>query len=201
MEVKIYEDLLFATPIWSCFVEGVDNKKILEYCYKVRQEKKGIEISNRGGWHSNELIFPLPETLINFFNDMTKFINEVCYKHTGMSNLELGNFWININGKGDFNMPHDHQGSIMSGVYYVSVPDKDMGNLVLHRGDNAEYYLTSRITREDTAANIRELHREPIESLFYVFPSWVKHHVEPNKSEKERVSIAFNFIHPNQKYV
>lgn len=199
MEFKVFEQLWFPTPIWECPVVGIDNKEILDYCHKVRKEKEGVQISNRGGWHSKELLSPLPQNLSSLLNDLTVFVNDVCTRHTGMSNLELGNFWININGKGDFNMPHDHQRSILSGVYYVSVPDTNMGDLVLHRGDTAEFYLTSSVTRQETMTNVREVHKSAKESLFYIFPSWVKHHVEPNRSDKERVSIAFNFIHPNQK--
>jgi len=76
---------------------------------------------------------------------------------------------------------------------------KLMGDLVVHRGDTAEYFLTSKIQREPTPTNLREVSKLPIESLFYIFPSWVKHHVVPNQSNQERVSIAFNFISPNQK--
>jgi uncharacterized protein (TIGR02466 family) len=199
MDLKIYEELLFSTPLWSCPIIGIDNKEILDYCLRLKKEKEGVQISNRGGWHSKDLIYPLPQNLITLLTDLTLFVNEVCSKHTGITNLELGNFWININGKGDFNMPHDHQNSILSGVYYISVPEKNMGNLVIHRGDTAEYFLTQKINRENTFCNIREIHKEPIESLVYLFPSWVKHHVEPNQSEKDRISIAFNFIHPNQK--
>ncbi|NDB80820.1 hypothetical protein EB155_13250, partial [archaeon] len=36
------------------------------------------------------------------------------------------------------------------------------------------------------------------ESMFYLFPSWVKHSVDRNESDKERISIAFNFVSPNQ---
>jgi uncharacterized protein (TIGR02466 family) len=199
MEFKVYEQLWFPTPIWECPVTGIDNREILSYCLEVRDKKEGVQISNRGGWHSKELIYPLPQNLTNLFNDLVVFVNDVCARHTGMDNLELGNFWININGKGDFNMPHDHQRSILSGVYYVSVPNDNMGDLVLHRGDNAEFFLTSQIDRQDTMATTREVHKPAKESLFYLFPSWVKHHVEPNLSDNERVSIAFNFIYPNQK--
>lgn len=199
MEFKVYEELFFATPMWSCPVSGIDNQEILDYCHQVRKEKPGVQISNRGGWHSRELILPLPNNLERLFNDLTVFVNDVCARHTGINNLELGNFWININGRGDFNMPHDHQRSILSGVYYVSVPEENMGDLVVHRGDTAEYFLTSKIQREPTPTNLREVSKLPVESLFYIFPSWVRHHVEPNQSNQERVSIAFNFISPNQK--
>jgi hypothetical protein len=36
------------------------------------------------------------------------------------------------------------------------------------------------------------------ESMFYLFPSWVKHSVERNNTDSERISIAFNFVSPNQ---
>lgn len=199
MEFKVYEELFFATPMWSCPVSGIDNQEILDYCHQVRKEKPGVQISNRGGWHSRELILPLPTNLERLFGDLTVFVNDVCARHTGINNLELGNFWININGRGDFNMPHDHQRSILSGVYYVSVPEENMGDLVVHRGDTAEFFLTSGVQRENTPTNLREVSKLPIESLFYIFPSWVKHHVEPNQSNQDRVSIAFNFISPNQK--
>lgn len=196
MEFKVYEQLWFSTPIWECPVEGIDNTEIKNYCLKVREEKPGVKISNRGGWHSNELINPIPQQLEQLFNDMTVFVNDVCARHMGMNDLVLGNFWININGKYDYNMPHDHQKSILSGVYYVSVPDDNMGDIVFHRDDTSEFFLHSGVKRQSTMVNAREVQKPAKESSFFIFPSWVKHHVERNESDKERISIAFNFVQP-----
>lgn len=196
MEFKVYEQLWFSTPIWECLVEGIDNKQIVDYCHRVRREKIGVQISNRGGWHSSELITPIPSELENLFSDMTSFVNDVCTRHMGMNDLVLGNFWININNKYDYNIPHDHQNSILSGVYYVSVPDENMGDIVFHRDDTAEYFLTSKVRRQETMVNARQVQKQAKESSFFIFPSWVKHHVERNESDKERISIAFNFIQP-----
>jgi uncharacterized protein (TIGR02466 family) len=198
MEFKVFEQLWFATPIWECPVTGIDNKSIKEYCLKVRKEKPGVTISNRGGWHSGELITPLPQDLEVLFSDLTTFVNDVCARYTGIADLKLGNFWININGKHDYNQPHDHQKSIISGVYYVSVPEDNMGDLVIHRGDNAEFFLTGDIEREYTMANSQVSIKPAKESTFYLFPSWSKHHVERNESDKERISIAFNFVPSNK---
>ena len=73
-----------------------------------------------------------------------------------------------------------------------------MGDLILHRGDNAEFFLTSKVEREQTMANAMAVPCPVKESMFYLFPSWVKHSVERNESDKERISIAFNFVSPNQ---
>jgi uncharacterized protein (TIGR02466 family) len=197
MEFKVYEQFWFATPIWECTVSEIDNKSIEKYCLDVRLQKPGVHISNRGGWHSGELIYPLPSALERFFNDIEVFVNEVCARHTGIANLKIGNFWININGHHDYNMPHDHQNSILSGVYYVSVPEQTMGDLVLHRGDNAEFFLNSKVQREQTMTNALTASKPAKEGTFYIFPSWTVHHVERNESMKERISIAFNFVPEN----
>lgn len=198
MEFKVFERLWWATPVWECPVEDIDNKSIAEYCYKVRDEKPGVNISNRGGWHSGELITPIPPALDQLFNDLTVFVNDVPQRYMGTSNLVLGNWWININGKYDYNESHDHQNSVLSGTYYVQVPEENMGDLILHRGDNAEFFLTSKVEREQTMANAMAVPCPVKESMFYLFPSWVKHSVERNESDKERISIAFNFVSPNQ---
>ena len=193
MEFKVFEQLWFPTPVWECNVTGINNNSIKEYCLEVRQKKKGVTISNRGGWHSNELIHPLPDDLTKLFKDMEIFVNDVCYRHMGIP-LKLGNFWININKQGDYNMPHDHQKSILSGVYYVDVPSNEMGDLVLHRGDTAEYFLTSDIEKSQTMTNVFSAIKPAKTSTFYIFPSWVKHHVERNETKQQRISIAFNFV-------
>jgi uncharacterized protein (TIGR02466 family) len=197
MEFKVYEQLWFATPVWECPVIGIDNSSIKDYCLEVRNTKQGLNISNRGGWHSGELIYPLPNELTKLFIDLEIFVNDVGLRYTGISNLKLGNFWININGHHDYNLIHDHQNSILSGVYYVSVPDDNMGDLVLHRGDNAEFFYTSKVKREATMSNVFSVNKPAKESTFYLFPSWIKHHVERNESKNERISIAFNFVPEN----
>lgn len=197
MEFKVFEQEWFTTPVWECPVSGIDNKSIKDYCLKVRKENPGVTISNRGGWHSNELLLPIPQDLELLFNDLTLFVNDVCARYTGIDYLMLGNWWININGKGDYNLSHDHQRSVISGTYYVSVPDQNMGDLVLERGDNMGFFLTGDIKRKTTMANVELCVKPARESTFYLFPSWVKHRVERNESNKERISIAFNFVPSN----
>lgn len=188
--------MLFSIPIWECNVDNIDNESIKAYCLDLKEKKKGVTISNRGGWHSKELILPIPIALEQLFSDLQLFVNDICYRHMGMR-LKLGNFWININKQGDFNLPHDHQKSILSGVYYVDVPVDNMGDLVLHRGDTAEFFITSEVTRLDTNVNALSVTKQAKTSTFYIFPSWIKHHVERNESKKQRISIAFNFVHEN----
>ena len=194
MEFKVYERLWWSTPVWECPVTNIDNESIRDYCLQVRKEKPGVIISNRGGWHSRDLILPIPKALDQLFNDLIVFSNDVGSRYTRINNITLRNWRSNINCPHDYNMPHDHQNSILSGTYYVSVPEENMGNLILHREDKSEFFLTSKVKREETMANNLAIDCPIQESMFYLFPSWVKHSVERNEGTQERISIAFNLV-------
>ena len=194
MEFSIHQENWFSTPIWESEVKNINNQEIKDYCLYLKDNTKGINISNRGGWHSSEILLPMPQDLRSLFSNLEIFVNENCFKDIGVPNLKFGNFWVNVNYPGSYNIAHDHQNSILSGVYYVSVPFDNMGDLVLHRGDNAEYFLKSNVERISTRSNSLVAVKKPIESVFYIFPSWVKHYVESNISQGDRISIAFNFI-------
>lgn len=194
MEFSVHQENWFSTPVWESEIKNINNQEIKEYCLYLKDNTKGVNISNKGGWHSSEILLPLPQELVNLFTNLEIFVNENCFREIGVPDLKFGNFWININSPNSYNTLHDHQNSILSGVYYVSVPYDDMGDLILHRGDTAEYFLKSNIERISTKTNSMIAVKKPIESVFYIFPSWVKHQVELNKSQGDRISIAFNFV-------
>jgi len=198
MEFSVHQENWFSTPIWESEIKNINNQEIKDYCIYLKDNTKGVNISNRGGWHSSEILLPMPQDLRSSFSNLEVFVNENCFKEMGVPNLKFGNFWVNINTPNSYNLAHDHQNSILSGVYYVSVPHDNMGDLVLHRGDTAEYFLKSDVERIGTKANSFVAVKKPIESVFYIFPSWVKHHVESNNSQGDRISIAFNFIAENK---
>ena len=198
MEFSIHQESWFSTPIWESEVKNINNQEIKDYCLYLKDNTKGVNISNRGGWHSSEILLPMPQDLRSLFSNLEVFVNEYCFKEMGVPNLKFGNFWVNVNYPGAYNLAHDHQNSILSGVYYVSVPFDNMGDLILHRGDTAEYFLKSDVQRIGTKTNSLVAIKKPIESVFYIFPSWVKHHVESNNSQGDRISIAFNFIPENK---
>ena len=127
LEFTSKENHLFTTPIWEVMINNVDNQAIKQYALELRDKYPGANISNRGGWHSKELETPLPPALDELINDLTMFINDYCAQITGINDLMLGNWWININGKNNYNTEHDHQNSVLSAVYYVEVLASNTG--------------------------------------------------------------------------
>ncbi len=189
------EHNLFPTPLWQVQIKGVDNEAIKEYCYHLKDNTEGVTISNRGGWHSKEILQPLPDALTELFTNFEGFVNDYCAQITGLNNLMLGNFWVNINQKYDYNRTHDHQNSILSGVYYVDAVGEDIGNFVAERDDTAEFFLGSYKNVSGFTGTSFAI--TPLTGFAFLMPSWMLHSVEQNLTDRDRISIAFNFVNPD----
>ena len=188
------EHMLFATPFWQTKVEVVDNESIKEYCYKLKDKTKGVIISNRGGFHSQEVLKPLPDALQHFFNQVTLWANNYCAQITNINDLVIGNWWVNINPKFTYNRRHDHQKSILSGVYYVDCEGKDIGHLIVERDDNMEFFAGRYQNSSPICLN--SFRMLPYTGFLLMFPAWTHHSVEANLEDRDRISIAFNLVGP-----
>ena len=189
------EHNLFPNPLWQIQIKGVDNDAIKEYCYHLKDNTEGVTISNRGGWHSKEILEPLPDALNELFSNFLGFVNDYCAQITGLNNLMLGNFWVNINQKYDYNRTHDHQNSILSAVYYVDAEGDDIGNFVAERDDSAEFFLGSYKNVSGFTGTSFAI--TPLTGFAFLMPSWMLHSVEQNLTDRDRISIAFNFVNPD----
>ena len=191
------EHMLFATPFWQTKVEGVDNEPIKKYCYEMREKKPGVVISNRGGWHSKEILQPIPDELQNFFTQVQAWANNYCAQITGITDLVLGNWWVNINPKHTYNRTHDHQQSILSGVYYVDCEGDNIGELVVERDDNMEFFAGRYQGSSPICMN--SFRMLPYTGFLLMFPAWTYHSVEANLEDRDRISIAFNLVDSQPK--
>ena len=108
-----------------------------------------------------------------------------------------GEGWVNVNPQYGFNVPHDHPGYTWSGVYYVSLPERD--NPKSRSG--AIELLDPRTNTAAMASDIAlsSQYFSPKRTLFpkngmiLIFPSYVRHWVYPNEEAQDRISMAFNF--------
>jgi hypothetical protein len=76
-------------------------------------------------------------------------------------------------------------GAEISGVFYVKVPEGDSGRLVL-------VDPRTRVNMSEKRLRSLNFPIDPKEGTFVLFPSWLEHYVEPNKSDDIRISISFN---------
>ncbi len=167
-------------------------KKITKYCYNLKKTDSGRNVSNRDGWQSTELFFP--NSLSNLADKICEVGSKIFYALDGSEKytINLKNMWININPKGGYNVVHVHPNSFFSGVFYVQTP-KDCGNIILrhpcsHTENNWKDEFWNKLSPETTTLN----YLNAKENMLYIFPSWLEHYVQVNKSKKDRISISFN---------
>jgi uncharacterized protein (TIGR02466 family) len=145
------------------------------------------------GWHSQDDMHTKPEykTLVDVLYSAQNHI----YKEELLNNEPfLGNMWANINPPGGYNRPHTHPNSLWSGVYYVKT-SKDCGYLKCEDPRPSLSISRPKRKEEDLPRYLwNEVHFEPVAGRLIMFPAYLNHCVEPNKSNDIRISVSFNFL-------
>ena len=111
---------LFKTVIYKTKLNQ-DISKLIKFSNKIKKQK-GRELSNVGGYQSNNLD-EKNIALRSLIKEVSKNVN-IFSKETLRipQDLYLDSSWLNINGFKDFNNIHTHPFSIVSGVFYIKTP-------------------------------------------------------------------------------
>jgi uncharacterized protein (TIGR02466 family) len=196
---------LFHSPLRYKVLDNVNNNAIIEYCYNYQKNNPSREISNVGGYQSNDLKDYIPE-LNEVFKNVLQWSNKEFSKFgkTDEYTTVISNSWININQKNTYNSLHDHPRCYYSFVYYVKVP-LNSGNINFHHPSptiehtwSDSHFVGERDDMEDSVCY--RVWKEPVNGLLVMFPAWLKHSVDMNKSNEDRISIAINTHIENINY-
>ncbi len=106
--------------------------------------------------------------------------------------LEMRTCWLNIMGKNSTHSFHLHPLSTISGTYYVDVP-KGSGSLKLEDPRLPAFMGSPPRKRTASLDNQRFVRLIPKAGTLILFESWLKHEVPANRSDRERISISFNY--------
>ena len=95
--------------------------------------------------------------------------------------------WLNVYDNKMQMQPHCHYNSLISGCYYVSIPNDSCG----------EFYIPEHIEQREQYRAINGMKLEnisymPKEGTILLFEPWMKHGVLANTTTEPRISIAFN---------
>jgi len=188
--MAMHTELWFPSVVWSAILHSIDNSELKKFAYARKQTDPGRSISNYKGYQSSDLKLGDNSQIDNLVNTLNKEIFD-CSKQVGLPQLTLYNIWININSPGSYNHLHNHLGSVLSGVYYVDA-NENQGNIQFERSDNGEYHIPEIVDKETYFTCTRATYAGKTGGL-YIFPSWLKHSVQGNNSNTDRISISFNY--------
>ena len=125
--------------------------------------------------------------------DLWKTLQSCCDEYceeAGIDYTLISTSWFNTMSEGNSVTAHRHERSVISGAYYPYC-DEESGPLVLE--SPLQPLRMNDCIIKPTYYSRYDLDIQTRTGLVVIFPSWLKHYVEPNPSKKRYV-ISFNTI-------
>lgn len=106
--------------------------------------------------------------------------------------LAMSTCWINIMPTGAHHSGHVHPLSVISGTYYVAVPNGSGG--IRFEDPRLPMMMAAPPKRQPTPDALRPvIELQPAAGKLVLFESWLRHEVPANRAARERISISFNY--------
>jgi uncharacterized protein (TIGR02466 family) len=151
-------------------------------------------IPQGANWQTDQTLHTLPQ--FARLVELMQAAGKGAMRWMGLENLSLvvTGCWANINPPGAFHPRHTHPNNLLSGVYYSKAGPGAAEIVVSDPRPQAHVLMPQPKTFTLRTANSAGI---PVkDGRIVMFPSWLHHHVMPNHTESERISIAFNLMIP-----
>lgn len=192
----IIETPIFVTSIFHKIIDDINLKELSTIVLKYKEENKNCSRSGISSFQS--------DYFINYDNSLVEYlfkchilpmadhiIKAIWNYNRTYSSLE---YWYNVNDKYSYNMQHNHVGAVLSGAFYIKVPENS-GNITFVRSESEVNELAKFINPNNTNYYTHSRYwSNAIEGKLVIFPSHIPHYVEQNLSEEQRISLSFNLM-------
>ena len=193
---------LFANPLMEVQLD-LDLEKLTEFAFQMQnKDKKGVQITNRGGWQSGDISKDKHEEFIKLKKEINQYLQTYHLEiFRGMKFKEkvtqnITNMWVNINEKHHYNEWHIHGYSTLSGAYYIKHDGSVENGDILFKHPKDLYMTVSHwpegIAERGNEITTAGMNATPKSNMLLIFPSWLEHRVEANLKNDSRMSISFN---------
>jgi uncharacterized protein (TIGR02466 family) len=100
--------------------------------------------------------------------------------------------WVSVMPPGGFHGSHLHTHSVISGTYYVAVPD---GSGDIRFEDPRLAMLMAAPPRRANAPEALrvQVSERPKPGTLYLWESWLRHDVPINRGDGDRIAVSFNY--------
>ena len=182
---------LFPTRIWQARLDSLSSHhpQWIEAVLALRAASpKPAGRTNRQGWNSESMsVLEQP-----VFAPLRQAVRAACASALAEMGLSSRPFelqsWINLHDRGGFNFLHLHEGSLLSGSFYLQVP-AGAGDFVFR---DPRPGIIHGSVKGAVPNGHSDIHLTPSTGLLVLFPCWMEHYVEPHDSDQPRITIAFN---------
>ena len=181
---------LFPVALGSTELDRELTKEELDF-FKRTQESKD-RVINHGNTHTNDhYILDNPE-LSELKKNLTEKVNlyfRDVYKIDEDIKIYITISWVNYTETGEYHHSHNHPNSVISGVYYIETDESDTITFSTPWLNKLTMFMNPT---EYNQWNSEEWWYPTRKNTLLLFPSKLTHHVDQVKSDKTRISLAFN---------
>lgn len=114
------------------------------------------------------------------------------YLEVGHREFKITGCWANASAPGARHRIHSHPNNYLSGVYYVRTHDG--ADTINFHDPRPQIAIIRPPVRTLTADNADQVVVQVKDGTLLVFPAWLQHSVDPNRSRRVRISIGFNIM-------
>lgn len=185
---------LFPTFIWKTQLGEQTTARINDRIKsKLRELTEELpQLPPGGKWQTEQSLHQLEE-----FRDLTEVINGAAggvleFMKLIYTSIEITGCWANISAPRAKHKVHTHPNNFLSGVYYVKT--QDGADTITFEDPRPQANIICPLNREASEENAGQMFIKVREGTLILFPAWLPHSVEENKSNELRISVSFNLM-------
>lgn len=194
---------LFATTIEELALAEESLRAALEQCAWVLSDEDTAgndwcEREGYPGYTSYASLDDLPQRFPEFAELKTcldkaaaEFAAALHWDMDGLA-LELDAIWVNVLGEGGHHSGHIHPGSVISGTYYVCVPE-GAGRIKFEDPRLGHMMAAPQLLDDAPETARRFVYVTPRQGTCLMWESWLRHEVVAGTGEAARISVSFNY--------
>jgi len=185
---------MFPTFVWKAKLKPemhqTINKNIIHKLEQIRLSEPNPAPGQ--SWQSDHDLHKLNEfcELVDCLNDAV--VSVLAFLKISQVDFQITGVWANINPPDAAHRKHGHPNNFLSGVYYVRT-HKGADTINFHDPRSQMEIIKPPVT-ELTAENTDQVVVKVKNGTILLFPSWLAHSVDTNRSDEARISVSFNVM-------
>jgi uncharacterized protein (TIGR02466 family) len=185
---------LFPTFVWRCVLGPAEhepiNTAILAVVDGLRRDLPPLAPAQ--AWQSGHALHQVVSVagLVSRIRWAAERVLE--FLRVGSTELRITGCWANVNATGAVHRMHTHPNNFLSGVYYVQA-FAGADTINFHDPRSQTGIIRPPVT-ELTAYNTDQVVLTVKPGTLILFPAWLPHSVDANRSDRDRVSVSFNLM-------
>ena len=186
---RMFPSFVWKTQLKEDIIKRI-SQDVISTLDLLRQAKPGLESSL--SWQSDHDLHQSEHfgQLISSIHEAVKKVLE--FLKIADTPFVMTGLWANMNAPGAIHKMHNHPNNLLSGVYYVQTGE-GADTINFHDPRPQRDVIKPPVT-ELTADNTDQVVVTVNDGTLLVFPSWLSHSVDTNRSNQTRISISFNIM-------